>query len=302
MLSTLRSAIQKSLKLGSLWALWAFAFACQASNDDGQLLANLNVRYLDSQLDSFFSISNATSLARYIDSWCDTNPSVAMTLYRAFIDTTLNHNRSVCEQAVKPLPTVQSLSTRSINAALPLPSEAAMAWLTEAFEILHNGHPLRSDLPSLNPQQTSFLHRSFVKYPFLTARLFITVRHPLVGDEWQAFYPLVESALQSSHDMIDRRLLVWQKLRDDRKNAVWSDLFYLMQQADKPSLELVTQFDQSLTAEQHMELTLPLLENYLINSAYAEDFCDWAGTQQSQTMQNILAVLFNNMAEMIQCP
>lgn len=294
--------MQKCRTLCNVMALWAFAALCHANNVNGHVPDGLIIHYLDPQHDSFFSINDATSLARYIDSWCDSNPSVAMTLYRAFIDTEVNPNRSVCGQALKPLPAVQRLSARSINMALPVPAQATLAWLGEALEILHEGHPLRSNLPTLTAQQTSFLHRSFAKYPFLSARMFITVRHPLVGDEWRPFYPLVDRALQDSHDLVDRRMLAMQKLRDDRKEAIWSDLSYLMRNADKPSLELITQFEQTLNPDQQMELALPLLENYLINSGYAEDFCTWASNQQSKSMQNILAVLFNNMAEMIQCP
>lgn len=262
---------------------------------------DLQMNYLSESQDSLLQITQRGELRRYIDSWCQSNPSVAAALSQLFMPPAeINDQPALCG-TIKPLAINQERSVRSINVARPVPAKASMAWLNQLSALLYSGHPQRSNLPQLNPQQASFLHRSFARQPYLTALAFANVSYPLVTDEWRVYYGLLDRALQDSSNPLDLRMLVKAMLRDDRVEQSWPLLFELVQLGDTASLYLIEQYDAQLNAQQHFELTMPLLENYLINSADKRVYCQWAATITAPPLVRILHSLEINFAEQLSC-
>ncbi|WP_421419760.1 hypothetical protein ACN9JF_08040 [Pseudoalteromonas lipolytica] len=257
-------------------------------------------------------LKDHNALVEFMNESCQKYPQLSLSLSVVFFPPTefWSENINQCEKDK-----IGEFNTLRVPIKLPqdLFTESEMKWLLEAYRLIQQGtHTYMGEWVSpKTPQEISFLHSAFAKYPYVTARMMASAPAPHVGDVWRNLYQHMDRVLLSSTSLDDKRLLAFAMARDGRDKDALELIAELLAIGDKKSLNLMPlvsldspkEINDDTSEMNEPELgykALSILENYLYRQNYPQEFCVWAHQTQGQLAMYV-SMLLNNMQENINC-
>ena len=187
-------------------------------------------------------------------------------------------------------------------------------WLLQAYRLYqYKTYSHMSEwIHPTHPQDISFLHRGFAKYPYISARLMASSPAPHVGEVWQNLYRHMDNALLNSNASEDKRLLAYAMIRDNRTRNAIALIEDLLMQGDAISLQLLPYLALDLPQAINDEMAetsepelgyqvVAMLENYLYRQQYPRSFCTWATQLAPSSLADYVKTIMLNLEENFSC-
>ena len=203
-------------------------------------------------------------------------------------------------------------------------SQTETEWLIELYRLMQEGTftYMSKWVSPRNPQEISFLHRSFARFPYVTARLMASAPAPHVGEVWRSLAGNMDRILLASTSLEDHRLLAFAMIRDNRQQDALSIINDLLLDGDSLSLNLLPYMtldkpvfaDDDKLDEEELDVemadtsepkmsyqVLSILENYLYKQGYPKAFCQWADGLSPSDLKSVMKNLLINNKENLIC-